>query len=54
MRCSAPPSRIDRMVAQIGRGHRLLVIHLDKDRVDRVLDEHCETGEPIEDWVETY
>jgi (2Fe-2S) ferredoxin len=23
-------------------------------RIDRILDEHCTTGEPLEEWVETY
>lgn len=33
---------------------RGLYLGMDQARVDRVLDEHCETGEPINEWVETY
>ncbi|KIG11984.1 hypothetical protein DB30_02230 [Enhygromyxa salina] len=35
-------------------GARGLYLGMDRARVDRVLDEHCETGEPIEEWVESY
>ncbi|PRQ05967.1 (2Fe-2S) ferredoxin domain-containing protein [Enhygromyxa salina] len=40
---------LDALVAVRG-----LYLGMDKARVDRVLDEHCETGQPIEDWVDVY
>ena len=35
-------------------GVRGLYLGMDRARVDRMLDEHCERGQPIEDWVESY
>jgi (2Fe-2S) ferredoxin len=35
-------------------GVRGLYLRNDKKRIDRILDEHCMTGQPIEAWVETY
>lgn len=35
-------------------GVRGLYLGNDVERADRVLDEHCTTGTPIEDWVESY
>jgi (2Fe-2S) ferredoxin len=35
-------------------GVRGLYLGNDVAQIDRVLDEHCETGEPIEDFVEIY
>ncbi|PRP90880.1 hypothetical protein ENSA5_60800 [Enhygromyxa salina] len=35
-------------------GVRGLYLGMDTERIDRVLREHCEGGQPIEDWVEEY
>lgn len=35
-------------------GVRGLYLGNDVRRIDRILDEHCTTGQPIEDWVESY
>jgi (2Fe-2S) ferredoxin len=35
-------------------GVRGLYLGNDVARIDRILDEHCTTGEALEDWVETY
>jgi (2Fe-2S) ferredoxin len=33
---------------------RGLYLGMDQARVDRVLDEHCEGGQPIAEWAEAY
>lgn len=35
-------------------GVRGLYLGNDANRIDRILDEHCATGQAIEDWVESY
>ena len=35
-------------------GVRGLYLAMNRERLVRVLDEHCETGEPIAEWAETY
>lgn len=35
-------------------GVRGLYLGNDQERIDRILDEHCTSGQAIEDWVETY
>jgi (2Fe-2S) ferredoxin len=35
-------------------GVRGLYLGNDVARIDRILDEHCTTGQAIEDWVESY
>jgi (2Fe-2S) ferredoxin len=40
-------------IAEI-EGVRGLYLGNDQRRVDRILDEHCTTGQLIEDWVESY
>jgi (2Fe-2S) ferredoxin len=35
-------------------GVRGLYLGNDVKRIDRILDEHCTMGQPIEDWVESY
>lgn len=35
-------------------GVRGLYLGNDRARIDRILDEHCTTGQPLEDFVETY
>jgi (2Fe-2S) ferredoxin len=35
-------------------GVRGLYLGNDVERINRILDEHCTTGQALEDWVETY
>ncbi|MFO7566666.1 MAG: NAD(P)H-dependent oxidoreductase subunit E [Enhygromyxa sp.] len=35
-------------------GVRGLYLGMDQARVDRMLDEHCDGGQPIAEWVQTY
>ncbi len=35
-------------------GVRGLYLGMDPGKIDRMLDEHCANGQPIDEWVETY
>jgi (2Fe-2S) ferredoxin len=64
-RCDEGPNMLVRELAegedgtsepdfQVLLGVRGLYLGMDQAKVDRMLDEHCTTGQAIDEWVESY